>query len=168
MNDKQLQELIDKQAIREVLSRYCRALDRMDKNMAYAVWHEQGTAHYLDLYEGSGRGFVDWVWEAHAAMERHSHQINNLLITINGDKAQSEAYVTVALWTCKDQQGQQQEIIARSRYLDQWSYQQGRWAIDQRTHVLDMQTTHPLIRGEVNNQSTRDRNDASYQLFQDN
>lgn len=151
--------------IRDVLARYCRALDRMDKTAAYAIWHEDGTALYHDIFEGSGRGFVDWVWVAHAAMERHSHQLAQAVIEVDGDRAVSETYVTVSLWTLPDEHGQQREITGRGRYLDCWSCRDGRWAIDHREHVLDMQTEHPLQRGYVSGVSRRDREDPSYRYI---
>ncbi len=153
---------LDKARIYEVLCGYCRGLDRMDKALAYATWHKEGTALYHDIYDGSGRGFVDWVWEAHAGMERHSHQIGNHLIVVDGDTASSETYVTVALWTLPDSEGIQQEIVGRGRYLDRWSKQQGNWAIDHREHILDMQTVHELSRGYINQVSARDSSDPSY------
>lgn len=160
-----MDSLTDKHKIYDVLCSYCRGLDRMDKELSYATWHSGGTALYHDMYEGSGRGFVDWVWEAHAVMERHSHQIANHLIVVDGDSAVSETYVTVCLWTLPDPQEQQQEIIGRGRYLDQWSKREGIWAIDHREHVLDMQTIQDLRRGYVNEVSTRDATDPSYNLF---
>jgi hypothetical protein len=36
--------VIARQAIRDVLSRYCRGLDRMDKAMAYSVFHADASA----------------------------------------------------------------------------------------------------------------------------
>ena len=165
MSDTKLESLLAQQQIRDVLYHYCRALDRMDKALAYSVWHADGTALYHDMYEGTGRGFVDWVWDAHAAMERHSHQVTNSIIRVDGTRAVSEAYVTVALWTAVDAQGEQQEIIGRGRYLDQWSQRAGRWAIDQREHVLDMQSISPLNPGYVNAASRRDTNDPSFGLL---
>lgn len=156
----------EESAIREVLARYCRALDRMDKPAAYAVWHEDGTALYHGIYEGSGRGFVDWVWTAHAGMERHSHQLAQSLVTLAGDRATSETYVTVALWTLPGDDGTQREIVGRGRYLDRWSRRDGCWAIDHREHVLDMQTVTTLQRAEVSAVSRRDRNDPSFAYFE--
>ena len=49
--DAELEVLLAKQAIRDQLSRYCRGLDRMDKEMAYAVWHEDGTADYEGIFD---------------------------------------------------------------------------------------------------------------------
>jgi hypothetical protein len=164
MAQSKLAELVDKQEIGDTLSRYCRALDRMDKELAYSIWHDDGTAHYHEMYEGTGRGFVDWVWEAHSSMERHSHQIPNVLIAVDGDTAVSESYVTIALWTKPDAEGGQEEIICRGRYLDRWSRRAGKWAIDHRDHILDMHTVHELNRGYVSELSTRDTSDISFQL----
>lgn len=156
-------ELAEKAAIRDVLSRYCRGLDRMDKAMAYGVFSADATAHYYGIYEGTGHGFVDWVWDAHLTMETHSHQITNVLIELNGDRAVSEAYVTVVL--------QQQrptgavELLARGRYLDRWEKRDGRWQIVAREHVIDTQSEMPLAAIGKSAESRRDERDPSFKLF---
>jgi hypothetical protein len=165
MPDKTLAQLHAIEGIRRVLNNYCRALDRMDKTLARSVWHADGTALYHDIFEGSGHGFVDWVWKAHAAMERHSHQIANAIIEVDGNTAVSETYVTVVLWTKPDADGGQQEIIGRGRYLDRWSLREGHWAITHREHILDIQTLHPLTPGYVSAASMRDETDPSFRLF---
>lgn len=156
-------ELAEKAAIRDVLSRYCRGLDRMDKAMAYGVFSADATAHYYGIYEGTGHGFVDWVWGAHLTMETHSHQITNVLIELNGGRAVSEAYVTVVL--------QQQrptgavELLARGRYLDRWEKRDGRWQIVAREHVIDAQSELPLAAVGKSVESRRDERDPSFKLF---
>ena len=93
-------EIADRLEIQAALYRYCRSLDRMDKPMAYALWSEGATAKYYGMYKGTGIGFVDWVWEGHAQMQRHSHQFTNMVIgEVDGDRAASEAYGTVVLST---------------------------------------------------------------------
>ena len=95
MNDAAVQQLFDKQAISEVIYNYCRGLDRMDRDLASTIWHEGGTADYgAYMFQGTGAGFIDWVWLQHAGMDRHSHQISNILIEVDGDGAVSESYVT--------------------------------------------------------------------------
>ena len=160
--DAAVSDLEAKEKIRTVLATYCRALDRMDKELAYGVWHPDGTAHYIGIFNGTGRGFVDWVWPVHEAMVGHSHQIANTLIELDGDRARSETYVTVALWP-RDNEGV--EISVRGRYLDSWSFREGRWAIDHRTHVLDLQCVRDISRAPTSAGSARDKSDASYALF---
>jgi hypothetical protein len=158
-------ELIEKQAIRDVLSNYCRGLDRMDREMALRVWWDEGTADYDGIFQGTGHGFIDWVWKAHASMERHSHQITNVLIEVDGDRASSESYVTVVLWTKPDAEGRQSELVGRGRYLDRWEKRGGRWAIRHRVHLLDLSTVLPLERGDISVGSKRDATDRSYEFL---
>ena len=103
-----------KQAIRDALASYCRSMDRMDRDLALATWHADGTCEYVDMFEGTGAGFVDWVWGMHEGMIRHSHQITNVLmeVDVEGDRAVSEAYVTVALWSPPEDSPT--EIISRA------------------------------------------------------
>ncbi len=157
-------DIADKLAIRDVLSRYCRGLDRMDKAMAYSVFSEDAPAHYYDFYEGTGRGFIDWVWEAHAPMDRHSHQITNTLIDLDGDKASSEAYVTVVLWM---REGSDMiETVVRGRYLDRWEKREGQWLIVHREHLMDTQSVNGVpVADAPNKESTRDESDPSFQFI---
>lgn len=172
-------QLAAKDAIRDVLYRYCRGLDRMDYALSYSVWHTDGTAFYGGLYEGSGSGFVDWVFELHRGMVGHSHQVTNILIDVarTGVHATSEAYVTVRLRT-HNSADELVDIVGAGRYLDRWSCREGRWAIDHRQYVGDLTTTIPVpeaaaqgrIRpaAEVKRvESRRDREDPSYAVLGD-
>lgn len=159
-------ELLAKSEIYSVLCNYCRGLDRMDKSLAYSVWHQDGTALYDDTFDGSGHGFIDWVWESHATVERHAHQLAQSLIRVSGDTASSESYVTVVLWTKPNENGKQLEVMSRGRYLDQWSLRNGVWAIDHRRHLTDMQTITKIARGQLSAASTRDSSDPSFELLQ--
>lgn len=168
INSSDLQILMTKQAITEVIYGYCRALDRMDKPAAYAVWHADGTADYGDdIFQGPGWGFVDWVWTAHAAMSTHSHQITNVLIQVDGDRAASESYVTVALRTLPmGDGGHVAEIFSRGRYLDRWSYKDGQWAIDHRIYITDHSLTMPNSNPAPHDpRSIRGPDDLSVALF---
>ena len=161
-------DLLAKQAMTEVLYRYCRGMDRMDRDLALSVWHEDGTADYGQHYRGSGAGFVDWVWKSHEAFERHSHQITNILIElVDEDHATSEAYDTAALRQRTDD-GRVIDIISRGRYLDRWSRRDGRWAIDHRISMHDLATVverRPEEADDGASTARRDRDDPSYDFL---
>jgi hypothetical protein len=158
-----------KQAIRDALSRYCRAMDRRDEALAAALWHPEGTAVYgADIFTGSGSGFAAWVTEVHAGFQCTSHQITNVLCEVAGDRAVSEAYVTVALWGLPDDSGVVNQVTSRGRYLDQWSKRDGRWAVDARQFLEDFSAYQPLAaaeRGGGNPLVRRDPDDPSYALL---
>ena len=161
-----VREMVAKAAITEALYRYCRSMDRMDRDLALGCWHEGATVDYVDIFQGTGSGFVEWVWTAHQPMLRHSHQITNILVEVTGDRACSEAYVTAVLWAGPE--SRPVEIVTRGRYLDAWSRRDGRWAIDRRIYLTDLMSTTPLpdtALAAVSAPSHRDTDDPSYALF---
>ena len=109
-----------KQAITEVIYRYCRALDRMDRELADTVWHAEGTADYGPTFQGSAAGLLDRRWSNHAKLLGHSHQVTNILIEVRGDNAGSESYVTGTLWNLSHS-GVLTHMVALGRYIDRWS-----------------------------------------------
>ena len=164
-----MEELAAKQEITEVIYRYCRALDRMDRALASTIWHADGTADYgPTMYQGTGAGFLDWVWPAHESMLGHSHQIANVLIEVDGDRAGSEAYVTATLWGALEP-GTLTTIVSRGRYVDRWSCRDGVWAIDHRCFAEDLTVTTALPDagppGADASPARRDRSDPSYDVL---
>ena len=165
-----VEELAAKQAITEVLHRYCRGLDRMDREMAESVWHPGGTADYGPMYQGTGTGFLDWVWGAHEALARHSHMVSNALIDVDvsAGTAASETYISVWLRTFPHD-GVVTDLFGRGRYVDRWSRRDGTWAIDHRRYVDDLQRAQQSPATSLTDGSTatgrRDRTDPSFEVF---
>jgi len=164
-------DLAAKQAITEVIYHYCRALDRMDRELADTVWHPDGTADY-GFFQGTGAEFLDWVWTQHELVLGHTHRISNVLIEVDGDRAGSEAYVVATLWGASQPGGMSPmftQMVARGRYLDRWSCRDGVWAIDHRLFVEDLMLTSGLNGtpkpepGKA--RARRDRSDPSYGVF---
>jgi hypothetical protein len=85
--------LADKQAITEVVRTYCRAVDRLDIPLGQSIFHEDGHADYGPFYTGPGKGVIEAICESHHHLTSHSHQVTNILIEVDGDRAGSEAYV---------------------------------------------------------------------------
>ena len=174
----------DRQEISEGIYRYCRSLDRMDRELMSTVFHPSGTVQY-PKFQGTWMEFVDWVWGLHRAFESHSHQISNILIRFGegGSSAVSESYVTATLWKpandsptlplaeAPDGAGGAQaqtkgtKVGVWARYLDQWSRSDDGWAIDHRECVVDMKTETDAV-GLVGT-GRRDRADPSYALLEE-
>lgn len=157
-------DLAARLAITDQLHNYARAMDRIDPALAYAVWHDDGTADYGPMFGGTGRQFVDWVCETHARMIAHAHRISNILIRIDGDRAASEAYVQATLHFRQD--GTLRQATAHGRYLDRWSRRDGRWAIDHRVYVQDLDEIRDAGTPITGGWGRRDRDDPSYAILE--
>ena len=159
--DAELRALLDKQAIAEQLANYCRAVDRLDIPLGHQVFHEDATADYgADLFQGSGRGAIDFICASHLHTVNHSHQISNSVITLDGDAAGSETYFHSA--TRILEQGKLIQIRVYGRYLDRWERRDRRWAITARKTIFDFDETRDVATTERHEQGTRDHSDPSY------
>lgn len=134
--------LLAKQEITEMLHRYCYAMDTNDRQLGYGVWHPDGTAHYEGMFEGLGRDFIDFGQEGHeSAFKRGtSHQLTNVLVEVDGERATSQSCVTAAARV-----GDTELLyIIRGRYFDEWSRREGTWRIDHRRFKTDLWHVAPM------------------------
>ncbi|MEY2927409.1 MAG: hypothetical protein RL367_1886 [Pseudomonadota bacterium] len=154
----------DRQAITDLLYRYCRAMDRIDHELGYSIWHADGTADYgADVFQGSGRDFIDHVCKQHGGLLSHSHQVTNIIIELDGDSAGSEAYVTATLRMIRD--GRLLQMVVLGRYADLWSKRDGRWGIDKRVAIMDMDEIREVTPMKDHKRASRDRHDPSYAVL---
>lgn len=81
--------LVDKEAIRRLIFIYCRAVDRRDRPLGHSIWHAGATADYGSFYRGPGPGVIDAICVCHPYLVDPTHQVGNVLIELNGDRAAS-------------------------------------------------------------------------------
>lgn len=158
------QAIADRQAISDLIYRYCRAVDRLDIALGHSIWHEDGYADYgRDVYQGPGRGVIDHICAQHAQTLNHSHQVTNVIIELDGDRAASEAYVTAVL---RVQRGETlMQIGVWGRYIDRWSRRDGRWGLDKRLSIRDFDEIRPVQAMYDHRVGQRDRSDPSYEAL---
>ncbi|HTJ64605.1 MAG TPA: nuclear transport factor 2 family protein [Alphaproteobacteria bacterium] len=163
MDETAFAELLAKQAITEQLYRYCRSMDRMDNDLGRSVFHADATADYGGMYRGTGYGFIDFVYGAHAGMLAHHHQLGNILIAVDGNRAYSESYVTVT-FRRRGENGALLGMSSCGRYLDRWEKRADRWAIVDRLYLHLTDESYPVADSQFPTTGARDRTDPSYEL----
>jgi hypothetical protein len=161
MDRSALTELLAKQEITEAIHKYCRAMDRMDNDLGRTVFHPDASVDYGVMFQGTGHGFMEFVHEAHAGMLVHHHQVGNILIRVEGQRAFSESYVT-ATFHSQSEGGPLLERRSYGRYVDIWESRDGRWAINHRTYLHAMDETRPVDSTAYPGWGRRDRSDPSY------
>lgn len=157
-------QIAEKQEITELIYRYCRAVDRLDIELGHSIWHENAVADYGEFYCGDGRGVIDLICKQHEHMLYHSHQVSNIIINLDGERAASESYVTANLRMQQNEKLLQMTVW--SRYLDTWSRREGRWAIDKRITIIDFDEVRPTTPlGKLESAGKRSTEDASYSVL---
>lgn len=155
-------QLLDKQAIREAVMRYCRGVDRRDPELISSAYHPDAIdMHGRQRFTGEtvGQGIVDLVGSAKVAM----NQVTNQLITLHGDgTAGCETYFTV--WQSIETESEDRLLLALGRYVDRFECRAGEWKIAHRLVIVELTRivpaggpTPPLL-----GLGSRDRDDPSY------
>jgi hypothetical protein len=162
--DTTVRALADRQQITDLIYRYCRSVDRLDIPLGHAIWHEDGLADYgAEVYQGAGRGVIDHICAQHRHTLHHSHQVSNIIIDLNGERAGSESYVTASLRMKRD--GRLKQMTVWSRYIDQWSRRNGRWGLDKRLAIRDFDEVRDVTAMYDHDTGRRDRSDPSYTVL---
>lgn len=128
-----LRALLDKDAIRDCLYRYCRGVDRADEAaLRGAYWPDAHDSH--GAYTGSAEGFIAQALPRLRAGGRGVHQISNILIELHGDVAAVESsFLALQSGATKPTL----ETFLCGRYLDRFERRGGEWRIADRTVVYD-------------------------------
>lgn len=174
MNESQLQSLLDKQAITELLYRYARALDRCDLELLKACFHPDST-HDHGPFEGTSADFCTWAIELLHGLTATQHHLGNILIELQGDTARSETY-----WVAYHRipaaaggagivagRGTETDLFIGGRYIDRLERRKGEWKIARRVGIHDWQRYETanddgFFQSDARKRGVRDRSDRAY------
>jgi len=158
-----LEELLDKQALHELLMRYCRGVDRNDAELLASVYHSDAYDDH-GIYRGDAHGFVEWVLGRQEGTRSSMHCILNEYFTLDGDVAHGECYFVWCATSPEDAAAPPELTMTGGRYIDRFERRDGEWRIARRQVVLEwgrvfLQTEAPL---DAFVSARRDRSDPSY------
>lgn len=139
--DPTLQELADRAAIRNVMIRYARGLDRRDFDLVRSCFTDDA---YAD-YRGRVSSGLDNIIESLSRIDRFqgtTHFMGDQLIDIQGDTAEVETYaIDYLLYTLE---GTQYLSTGGLRYEDKFVRQDGKWLVRHRVMYVDWRRNEAL------------------------
>jgi ketosteroid isomerase-like protein len=132
----ELQELVDEAAIRKVLVRYTRAIDRMDWDLLRTCYHP-GAVDDHGLYCGGIEGFIDLLRDKLALDESTTHFIGNQEIEVDGDVAFAETACVARHRRAAADGAPATDYFGFLRYCDRFERRDGEWRIAHRVVVYE-------------------------------
>jgi hypothetical protein len=137
----ELREAADREAIRQLVYRYCRAVDRRDFALLATLYHADAIDDHTPYFCGPAREFVAQLPAIMAVNRLTSHHITNTLIAVDGAYAEGEIH-TLAYHLMQGGSGDE-ELLVGGRYLDRYIRADGRWLFLHRRIVLDWSARRP-------------------------
>ena len=134
--DAQVQELLDRQAIADVLQRYSRTLDWLDDaGQAGCFWPD---AHIdYGFFTGSAADFVPVVMGIERSSQRRWHFLSAPSIRFHSEgHAQVECY-GMATGIRQQEDGSWSGGLYGGRYLDEFERREEAWRIARRQYIMD-------------------------------
>ena len=140
--ERSVQELLDKQAIGEVIARYARTLDWLDEAGQARCYWPDGAIDY-GFFVGTGADFVPVVMEIERRSARRWHMISGLIIRLtSATTASTESYGLFAGASEADDGSLAGRLIG-GRYLDEFEKRGGEWRIAKRVYLRDWELPLP-------------------------
>jgi hypothetical protein len=140
-----VETLIARQEIADVLCRYCRGIDRLDLELVRSCYHP-------DAYDDHGtvRGSVDEFLAGAASFlpqfAATMHFLGNMLIEVDGAVARAETYA-VAYHRLEPDEGSGKDDIWGLRYVDRFERRDGEWRIAHRVMTQEWRRVEPVAPG---------------------
>ena len=157
----QLQLLVDKQAIAELLYRYCHACDHRDEAALRSCFHADASHDHAGYTGPTAAWFpaaLHWLHNRVAI----THMIANPLIRIDGDRALSDCHF-IAYNRLAKPNDLVEEVLVKGRYIDRLVRAPGGWLIMHRLGIHDLElirdipaTERPMAAGHASGDPSHD------------
>jgi len=163
--DARIDAMLDREAIRDALSRFSRGMDRFDREAYLSAFHDDAEMA-AGPFVGSARDCWDWAVPMHDEGQLLTHHsLLNITIDLDGDTAHTETYY---MFVARNRD--ETVVLAGGRYVDRFEKRNGDWRIALRTNIIEWATMPPAIPppfSEVadialNGVSSRSKDDPSY------
>jgi hypothetical protein len=135
------QELLDKEAIRDCLMRYCHGIDRCDEDLVLRVYWPEATDDH-GMFSGPASDFVAAIMPILRKMDATAHFLGNIWIRLAGNAAKVETYVQ-AYHRSKSSTGVMRDSVIGGRYLDRMEKRGSEWRILARAVTVDWCRQYP-------------------------
>lgn len=161
--ETKLRELIDRNEIWQVLQRYGRGLDRLDRELVRSCYFDDAIEDH-GTYVGYPDDFIDWANGTSTNFLETHHGVMNHHCELDGDDAYAETYYLFIGVAQKPP-----HLMSMGRYIDHFQRRNGEWRIANRVALIEKNfalSDYPSagMAGTIEIPlGSRDKSDFSYQ-----
>ena len=141
--EAKVQELLDRQAINDLIARYSRTLDWVDDaGQADCYWPDAAIDY--GFFKGTAADFVPVVMAVERSTGRRWHLLSSLAVKLtSATTAEGEAYGIALGFRREDEAEPYRGNMYGGRYLDQYEKRDGEWRISSRRYIMDWTMAMP-------------------------
>lgn len=140
-----IDRMLSRDAIREVLARYARAIDRADGPLLKSCYFADAIEEHGSSFSGRAWDYVDAAIPKVQKMGVMQHLLGNSHVDLQGDVAYVETYIWTFLRVTKD--GRDHDTFTGGRLMDRFERRGGEWLIAHRRTIFDWNRDTPSNEG---------------------
>lgn len=129
--ERLVKEQASRAAIIDCTVRFCRGINRGDKELLLSVFHPDAIDDH-GFFVGGPEDFLTWIGLVYDALAYTQHYVSNHTIELNGSEAHVESYWIVV----NIPRGASAPILRGGRYIDRFEERDGVWAIARRVCLM--------------------------------
>ncbi len=133
-NTATIETIIDREAIRDVITRVARGEDRRHEGLLRSAYWPDATIDF-GVMQGGFEDYLGWCVPGSPAIPVTQHMLGQCLIALRGESAKAETYVT-SYHRIKAEGGDRDTAMG-GRYLDVLEKRDGDWKIASRVMLYD-------------------------------
>jgi hypothetical protein len=131
-----IDELVAREEIRDVVKRLARGTDRLDAELIESCYHPDGFDDH-NVFRGSGTEFAQWVLDTLDVFDATMHFVGDPHVRLDGDVAHVDTYCVAHHLSKPDSAGKADDMVLGLRYVDRFERRGGRWLIAKRVCAFD-------------------------------
>lgn len=141
-DQKALDIALAKVEIHELVTAYCRGVDRADAELLKSIFADDATV-ISGVFNGNGQEFASQICDfVKNNTDYVFHSVANEWIEVRGDEAVGEHYVIAMM------KAGGQDVMTGGRYIDRYVRDGGKWKIKERSFVMDWNRSDPTTMQE--------------------
>lgn len=159
-----IEQLIEKEAIRELVLKYSRGVDRQNVALLRQLYTADATDTHGNTFDGSASDYIDFLEKSLPYLAYSGHHVCNHMISIDGREGNGEVYA-MAIHVIPDGHGGFVEDTIFVRYIDCYrKCDDDQWRFSKRTVTYDYRKKTPVDASSLEGLIDRQK-DPSYHLL---
>lgn len=134
--EAEIRDLAARRDIHKAIFAYMRGQDRLDHDLQMTAFHTDSDVD-CGLLRGGPKAYTDFAQGFLAGMGGSQHLVGQIDLEVDAEAGTGSGEVYFFAWHRQFEDGEEFDLFMAGRYIDEYTYKDGKWAIQRRRELID-------------------------------
>lgn len=134
--EAEIRDLAARRDIQKAIFNYMRGQDRLDHALQMSAFHDDSDVD-CGLLRGGPKAYTDFAQGFLEEMSGCQHLLGQMDIDVDAEAGTGSGEIYFFAWHRLLEDGAEYDLFMAGRYIDEYSYKNGKWAIQRRREIID-------------------------------